>query len=232
VALLAVQTPSWTGACIVKAVVEYDGHELEFDFEYWEADPNPQIKSVRAHNGRASGRIAGGYPMTVSISGFPITYDMEDISIVFGSGLGLVARVLLLEQSDSNRTTVWALVPPGDPGVVQVMVSNNAQGSAVSFEFEYLSDSVSEVESRTSSLAHDGSFDVSEIVLSISQTTLRQFRRSQQITTFGGCTFSLDDASQLSSVGSCSATAGTLRLANKNIASLALGVFANMPSLQ
>jgi len=50
--------------------------------------------------------------------------------------------------------------------------------------------------------------------------------------TFGGCTFSLDDALQLSSAGSCSAAAGELDLSNKNIASLAPGVFANMPSLQ
>jgi len=53
-----------------------------------------------------------------------------------------------------------------------------------------------------------------------------------QIATFGGCTFSLDDALQLSSAGSCSATSGYLDLGYKNIASLAPGVFANMPSLQ
>jgi len=53
-----------------------------------------------------------------------------------------------------------------------------------------------------------------------------------QIATFGGCTFSLDDALQLSSAGSCSTTVGTLDLSYKNIASLAPGVFANMPSLE
>jgi len=52
------------------------------------------------------------------------------------------------------------------------------------------------------------------------------------VATFGGCSFSLDNALQLSSVGSCSATGGTLDLSNKNIVSLAPGVFTNMPSLQ
>jgi len=52
------------------------------------------------------------------------------------------------------------------------------------------------------------------------------------IAPFGGCTFSLDDALQLSSVGSCAAAAVELDLRNNNIASLAPGVFANMPSLQ
>ena len=49
---------------------------------------------------------------------------------------------------------------------------------------------------------------------------------------FGGCTFLLDDSLQLSSAGSCAATSGYLFLENKNIASLAPGVFFNMPSLQ
>jgi len=52
------------------------------------------------------------------------------------------------------------------------------------------------------------------------------------IATFGGCTFSLDNAWQLFSGGSCSDTAGTLDLTQKNIVSLAPGVFANMPSLR
>jgi len=143
VALLVLRTPNWMGACMVQAVVEYDGHELEFDFEFWEADPNLQIESVHAQNGRASGSMAGGYPLSVSISGFPITHDIEDISIVFGSGPGRAAQVLLLEQSDRNGTKMSALVPIGHPGVVQVVVSNHAQGSSVSFEFEYLNDSIS-----------------------------------------------------------------------------------------
>jgi len=229
VALLAVRTPNWTNACMVKGIVEYAGHELDFVFEYWEADRNPQI----AKAGKASGIKEGGYQLIVSVSGFSITYDMEDISIVFGSGPEREAQVLLLEQSDSHGTTVGALVPPGDPGVVQVMVSNDAQGSSVSFEFEYLENSDSEVESRIPSLAYPyGSYDVSAFVPSTSPTTLRQVRRSQQIAIFGGCTFSLDGALQLSSTGSCSDTAGMLRLDSKNIASLAPGVFANMPGLQ
>jgi len=232
VALLAVRTPNWTNACLVKAIVEYDGHELDFDFEYWEADPNPRMESVRAQYGTASGRTTGGYPISVSISGFPITYDIEDISIVFGSGLGR-AQVVLLEQSDSNRTKIKTLVPPGNPGVVQIMVSNDVQGSLVSFEFEYFNGSIPEVESLASFMVYaDGKNDISTIVPSMSLTTLRQSRRSQQIATFGGCTFLLDDALQLSSAGSCSATAGWLDLSYKNIASLAPGVFANMPSLQ
>jgi len=141
VALLAVRTPNWTGACMVQAVIEYDGPELRFEFEFWEADPNLEIESVCAQDGRASGMMTGGYPLSVCISGFPITYDMEDISIMFGSGPGRAAQVLLLEQSDSNRTKVSALVPPGNPGVVHVVVANHAQGASMSVEFEYLNDS-------------------------------------------------------------------------------------------
>jgi len=73
---------------------------------------------------------AGGYPISFSISGFPITYDIEDIPIVFGSGPGR-AQVVLLEQSDSNTTKFKALVPPGNPGVVQITVSNHVQGYGV-----------------------------------------------------------------------------------------------------
>jgi len=231
VVLLAVRTPNWTGAGMVQAVVEYDGYELEFGFEYWEAEPNPQVESVRAQNGRASGIITGGYPLSISISGFSITYDMDDISIVFGSGPGQVAQVLLLERSDSNGTTVYALAPPGNPGVVQVMVSNNAQGSSVLFEFEYLNDSIPEVESIAPLLHAGGLIKVSAVGPFKPSTTLKQFRRSQ-IKTFGGCTFSLDAASQLSSTGSCDTSGGTLDLAYRNIVSLAQNVFANMPNLQ
>ena len=232
IALLAVRTPNWTGACRVQAVVEYNGHELKFDFEYWEADPFPQIESVRAQNGQASGMVAGGYSLTVSISGFSITYDMQDISILFGSGPGQAAQVLWIEQSDSNGTVICALVPPGHSGAVQVVVSNYAQGSSVYFEFEYLNDSSPEVESIAPFLAYADGSALSAIIPFELSTTFRQFRRSQEIATFGGCTFSLDDFLQLSSAGSCSATGGTLDLGSADIASLAPGVFANMPSLQ
>jgi len=161
VALLAAWTPNWTNVCMLLGIFEYSGHDLHFVCEYWEADLNPQIESVRTQAGKALGMTAEGYPLPLSISGFLITNDMEDISIVSGSGPGREARVLLLDQSDSHGTTVGALVPPGDSGVVQVMVSNDAQGSLVSFEFEYLSNSVSEVENRRLSLANlDGSDDV------------------------------------------------------------------------
>jgi len=232
VALLAVRTPDWTGACRVQAVVEYDGRELKFDFEYWEADPFPQIESVRAQDGKASGLMRGGFPLSISISGFPITYDMEDISIVFGSGPGRAAQVLLMEQSDSNGSKICALVPPGHPGAVQVMVSNHAQGSSVYFEFEYLNDSSPEVESVAPFLAYADGSAVFAIDPFKSSTTLRQSRRSQEIATFDGCIFSLDNFLQLSSAGSCSAAGGILNLGSMNIASLAPGVFANMPSLQ
>jgi len=115
-------------------------------------------------------------------------------------------------------------------------VSNDVQGSLVSFEFKYLNGSISEIVSLAPFLVYtDGSNDVSTRdmdVPSISPTALRQFRRSQQIATFGGCTFSLDDALQLSSAGSCSATPGALCLGKWNIVSLAPDVSANMASLQ
>lgn len=231
VALLAVWTLDWTGACIVQAVVEYDEHELEFEFEYWE-NPSPQIESVRAQYGGASGMVAGGYLLSVTISGFPITYDMDDISIVFRSGPGRAAQVLLIEQSDSNGTKFCALVPPGHSGAVQVEVSNHAQGSSVYFEFKYINDSIPDAESIPPFLAYADGSAVSVIVPFEPSTTLRQFRRSQQIATFGDCIFSLDNVLQLSSAGLCNNTVGTLGLQNMNIASLAPDVFANMSSLQ
>jgi len=170
VALIAVRTPNWTGASMVQAFVQYDGNELKFAFEYWEADPTPQIESVSAQDGRASGMMAGGYPLLISISGFPITYNMHDISIVFGSGPGWAAQVLLIEQSNSKGTKVRALVPAGDPGVVEVMVSNTATGSSAYFSFEYVDDSIPEVESIAPFLVYaDGSTKVTTVVLNLPQ---------------------------------------------------------------
>jgi len=121
VALLAMRTLDWTALCMMKAIFESDGHEPGFHFEYWEANPNLQIDFIRPQDGRAWGIISGVYTISVSISGFPIMYDMEDISIIFGNRPRRAAQVPLLEQIESNRTTTEARVLPkaGASGIFQ-----------------------------------------------------------------------------------------------------------------
>jgi len=166
-ALLAVRIPAWSGASrVIKAFVEYGNEKLEFDFVYWEADSSlPPLVSVSASDGTASGIMGGGYPVSISISGFPITYDVDDISIKFGSK---PAQVLLLEQSNSKKTIVYALVPSGDPGNVQLTVSSISNTVVASSEFNYLDDSIPEIESIAPFQVYaDGSTEVTAIVLNL-----------------------------------------------------------------
>lgn len=80
----------------------------------------------------------------ISLTEFVMTYDLADLSIMFGDQEGIIT---VLEQSTSMRTQLKAIVPPSqDPGLVDVSISNrrHPQNQAV-FEFEYVDDSIPEV---------------------------------------------------------------------------------------
>jgi len=119
--------------------------QLEFPYEYVRTPQHAAtVLSATTAQGTASGPMAGGYSLMVSLTGFVMTYDLADLSIIFGEQEGTIA---VLEQSTRTRTKLKAIVPPSqDPGLVDVSIFNrhHPQNQAV-FEFEYIDDNVPEV---------------------------------------------------------------------------------------
>jgi hypothetical protein len=164
---MIVQMPAMDHHGLVKGELIFSGAEatsLKFDFSLVEIPTAATVKSAFTRDGTASGVMAGGYLISMTLSNFMITYENEKLSIRFGEQSG---KVVQLQESNKAMTKFSALVPPGDPGVVSVAIQHAdfPQNVAV-FAFEYIDDRIPEVVSVSNFKVYvDGGYDIRLVVI-------------------------------------------------------------------
>jgi len=128
---------SWGDNAATPILFQFDlvGPQSGFDFS----------AEATTAQGVPEGPVGGGFLIKVELpESFPITYSLSKLAITFG---GVEGRVVQLDKSNSQGTTVRAMVPAREqPGEVTVLVWNTGIDEyKARFTFEYIDDRIPEI---------------------------------------------------------------------------------------
>ena len=116
---------------------------ISSNFIIKDPDPNVEVGAYPfSEGGIAFSSVNGGGLLAVTLTNFPVVYQLTEIRARFGETHADLTRLIV---SDCDRTLVYVRVPPGDAG--QIVVHMSFSDVTGKFDFMYVDDNIPYVQS-------------------------------------------------------------------------------------